>query len=299
MTLVSKVELTLSLEASVEQSCRDQDVLARTWSTPPSRTQRSLPLETRSQINQDHSRQASSPLTPSRTDPFELRFPKHPPHRPDPIDSEIKQPHLPPLGRTSYDFTLYDNLGRRGSTRFDRCTRLPIGFYPTRQRSLEFGVRGRLQTDIPRKSYYSYPPAQKSQVRSSRTSESRVEKKDNDPEPVYDLAKALMTLQRAFGTIPRIIGKGSASRVKSHLPPPLVNLRKNRPISPTSLRVFFFSLASRKPPLAIEPRTTINEFYNVYSTFGKRSSRFNDRLGSKSRHDLSSVYSVDLPRIGR
>ncbi|GAA5991999.1 hypothetical protein JCM5350_001874 [Sporobolomyces pararoseus] len=35
---------------------------------------------------------------------------------------------------------------------------------------------------------------------------------DNDPEPVYDLAKALMTLQRAFGTIPRIIGKGSASR---------------------------------------------------------------------------------------
>ncbi|GAA5946809.1 hypothetical protein JCM3765_002024 [Sporobolomyces pararoseus] len=35
---------------------------------------------------------------------------------------------------------------------------------------------------------------------------------DNDPEPVYDMAKALMTLQRAFGTIPRIIGKGSASR---------------------------------------------------------------------------------------
>ncbi|GAA5837209.1 hypothetical protein JCM3766R1_002160 [Sporobolomyces carnicolor] len=35
---------------------------------------------------------------------------------------------------------------------------------------------------------------------------------DNDPEPIYDLAKALMTLQRAFGTIPRIIGKGSASR---------------------------------------------------------------------------------------
>ncbi|GAA5905682.1 tethering complex ATP-binding subunit VPS33 [Sporobolomyces salmoneus] len=35
---------------------------------------------------------------------------------------------------------------------------------------------------------------------------------DNDPEPIFDLAKALMTLQRAFGTIPRIIGKGSASR---------------------------------------------------------------------------------------
>ncbi|GAA6009557.1 hypothetical protein JCM11491_003604 [Sporobolomyces phaffii] len=35
---------------------------------------------------------------------------------------------------------------------------------------------------------------------------------DNDPEPIFDLAKAIMTLQRAFGTIPRIIGKGTASR---------------------------------------------------------------------------------------
>ncbi|GAA5932062.1 tethering complex ATP-binding subunit VPS33 [Sporobolomyces koalae] len=35
---------------------------------------------------------------------------------------------------------------------------------------------------------------------------------DRDPEPIHDLAKAFMTLQRAFGTIPRIIGKGSAAR---------------------------------------------------------------------------------------
>lgn len=55
---------------------------------------------------------------------------------------------------------------------------------------------------------------------------------DNDPEPIYDLAKALMTLQRAFGTIPRIIGKGSASRVSSSLASqtPILLLRLNSSI---------------------------------------------------------------------
>lgn len=36
---------------------------------------------------------------------------------------------------------------------------------------------------------------------------------DGDFSPVYDLAKALMTVQRAFGTIPRIIGKGESAQV--------------------------------------------------------------------------------------
>jgi len=40
---------------------------------------------------------------------------------------------------------------------------------------------------------------------------------DNDIEPIYDMAKALMTLQRAFGTIPRLIGKGTSSRVRLSL----------------------------------------------------------------------------------
>ncbi|GAA5873302.1 hypothetical protein JCM1840_000022 [Sporobolomyces johnsonii] len=35
---------------------------------------------------------------------------------------------------------------------------------------------------------------------------------DGDFSPVYDMAKALMTVQRAFGTIPRIIGKGDSAR---------------------------------------------------------------------------------------
>ncbi|GAA6063869.1 hypothetical protein JCM10212_003605 [Sporobolomyces blumeae] len=35
---------------------------------------------------------------------------------------------------------------------------------------------------------------------------------DGDVEPIHDMAKALMTLQRAFGPIPRIIGKGDSAR---------------------------------------------------------------------------------------
>ncbi|BGP14406.1 hypothetical protein JCM10213_004530 [Rhodosporidiobolus nylandii] len=35
---------------------------------------------------------------------------------------------------------------------------------------------------------------------------------DTDYSPVYDMAKALMTVQRAFGTIPRIIGKGNSAK---------------------------------------------------------------------------------------
>ncbi|GAA5891327.1 hypothetical protein JCM6882_004658 [Rhodosporidiobolus microsporus] len=41
---------------------------------------------------------------------------------------------------------------------------------------------------------------------------------DGDPTPVHDMARALTTVQRAFGTIPRIIGKGdSAKRLVSML----------------------------------------------------------------------------------
>ncbi|TKA57381.1 hypothetical protein B0A53_00610 [Rhodotorula sp. CCFEE 5036] len=35
---------------------------------------------------------------------------------------------------------------------------------------------------------------------------------DGDPSAIYDLAKSIMTLQRAFGPIPRIIGKGDSAR---------------------------------------------------------------------------------------
>ncbi|GAA5862630.1 hypothetical protein JCM3774_001084 [Rhodotorula dairenensis] len=35
---------------------------------------------------------------------------------------------------------------------------------------------------------------------------------DGDPSTIYDLAKSIMTLQRAFGPIPRIIGKGDSAR---------------------------------------------------------------------------------------
>ncbi|GAA6000399.1 hypothetical protein JCM10207_007996 [Rhodosporidiobolus poonsookiae] len=35
---------------------------------------------------------------------------------------------------------------------------------------------------------------------------------DGDTSPVYDMARALMTVQRAFGTIPRIIGKGDSAK---------------------------------------------------------------------------------------
>lgn len=36
---------------------------------------------------------------------------------------------------------------------------------------------------------------------------------DGDYGPIYDMGKALMTVQRAFGVIPRIIGKGEAAKV--------------------------------------------------------------------------------------
>lgn len=34
---------------------------------------------------------------------------------------------------------------------------------------------------------------------------------DNDLGDVYDMAKALMTVQRAFGSIPRFVGKGAGA----------------------------------------------------------------------------------------
>lgn len=37
---------------------------------------------------------------------------------------------------------------------------------------------------------------------------------EGDYTPVYDMGKALMTLQRAFGLIPRVIGKGDSAKVR-------------------------------------------------------------------------------------
>ena len=47
---------------------------------------------------------------------------------------------------------------------------------------------------------------------------------DGDYAPVFDMAKALMTIQRAYGLIPKIVGKGDAARVRilarySHIAP--------------------------------------------------------------------------------
>lgn len=39
---------------------------------------------------------------------------------------------------------------------------------------------------------------------------------DGDTSPIYDLARSIMTLQRAFGPIPRLIGKGDSARVTSY-----------------------------------------------------------------------------------
>ncbi|GAA5858455.1 hypothetical protein JCM8547_007314 [Rhodosporidiobolus lusitaniae] len=54
---------------------------------------------------------------------------------------------------------------------------------------------------------------------------------DGDHTPVYDMAKALMTVQRAFGTIPRIIGKGNSAR---RLVDVLKQLRQEQPSSAPS-----------------------------------------------------------------
>jgi hypothetical protein len=37
---------------------------------------------------------------------------------------------------------------------------------------------------------------------------------DGDYAPVFDMAKALMTIQRAYGLIPKLVGKGDAARVR-------------------------------------------------------------------------------------
>ena len=37
---------------------------------------------------------------------------------------------------------------------------------------------------------------------------------DSDYESIYEMGRALVALQRAFGNIPRILGKGDASRVR-------------------------------------------------------------------------------------
>lgn len=39
---------------------------------------------------------------------------------------------------------------------------------------------------------------------------------DGDWSPVYDMAKAMMTIQRAYGLIPRIIGKGDGAKVSAY-----------------------------------------------------------------------------------
>lgn len=45
------------------------------------------------------------------------------------------------------------------------------------------------------------------------TAEWRFPSQDGDSSPVYDMAKGLMTIQRAYGIIPRIIGKGNSAKV--------------------------------------------------------------------------------------
>ncbi|GAA6038956.1 hypothetical protein JCM8097_000593 [Rhodosporidiobolus ruineniae] len=54
---------------------------------------------------------------------------------------------------------------------------------------------------------------------------------DGDYTPIFDMAKALMTVQRAFGTIPRIIGKGDSAR---RLVDALKQLRQDLPASAPS-----------------------------------------------------------------
>ncbi|KAL8286886.1 hypothetical protein RQP46_003892 [Phenoliferia psychrophenolica] len=58
----------------------------------------------------------------------------------------------------------------------------------------------------------------------------RVER-DGDYSQVYDMAKALMTIQRAFGLIPRIIGKGDSAKRLNDL---LHRLRRELPLSSAS-----------------------------------------------------------------
>ncbi|TNY17677.1 putative ATP binding protein [Rhodotorula diobovata] len=54
---------------------------------------------------------------------------------------------------------------------------------------------------------------------------------DGDYSSIYDLAKALMTVQRAFGTIPRIIGKGDSAQRLVEL---LKRMRREQPSSYSS-----------------------------------------------------------------
>ncbi|GAA5979504.1 hypothetical protein JCM11641_005416 [Rhodosporidiobolus odoratus] len=54
---------------------------------------------------------------------------------------------------------------------------------------------------------------------------------DGDYSPVYDMARALMTVQRAFGTIPRIIGKGDSAKRLVDL---LQQMREEQPSSAPS-----------------------------------------------------------------
>ena len=49
---------------------------------------------------------------------------------------------------------------------------------------------------------------------------------DHDYSSVFDMARALMTVQRAYGLIPRIVGKGDAARRLADL---LVRLRRELP----------------------------------------------------------------------
>ncbi|KAI5479038.1 ATP binding protein [Pseudohyphozyma bogoriensis] len=54
---------------------------------------------------------------------------------------------------------------------------------------------------------------------------------EGDYSPVYDMGKALMTLQRAFGIIPRIIGKGDSAKRLSSI---LHRLRRELPLTTPS-----------------------------------------------------------------
>jgi len=129
---------------------------------------------------------------------------------------------------------------------------------------------------------------------------------DNDIEPIYDMAKALMTLQRAFGTIPRLIGKGTSSRVRLSL---------FHSSSTRSVRWLFFLFPTAISRFDETPSSrTINSslsllfFYIFFIILESNTiqfdppsewdSRFNDSTRSSSRYDLCIMHSIDLSRIG-
>jgi len=109
-----------------------------------------------------------------------------------------------------------------------------------------------------------------------------------------------MTLQRAFGTIPRLIGKGTCSRVS---PPTCLLSLSSLPVELNS-----FTTAATGRSNETSTSRTINfpslllllESNSIhFDPSSKRNNRFNDSIRSTSRHGLCVMYSIDLPRTSR